>query len=665
MYFKRSIKYLNKEQKYEILSWNWDYKTKYIYPRWFLETKIIQENNKNYLVLKLKEIPKYRYPRLYLVDWTNQYYYIRVIPKLNEIKLDQKSLKLEPKKYQTLKILNWNWDYKIYKNNENILVEKVSETEYRVYGKKEWTSILKVEDSYGKSKSIEVKVEESEEEQIKREFENNELQEIFKLFWLNDIEINSAETEQWKQEALKQLNFTKEKIKKLDSIIEKIVTKLTNKFSKKLWYVKTIRLLQKILEKKKTNNAKRNALIDYINYSFEEYIEDYENKQFRWNVDNPFSKYYAAHLKILWREAEIDIEVKLMTKLWVTRQWMDEQYGWIFSKKWLEFLKTHWIITQEEYTKYVAYTPTVDWLLKTLEQEWSIHSIAKQYFPDKVWAQDWFNQAVKDYLSETIEVLDPRDIPEILYWISRWLKKVVTWDYNIELAKQKAKELYELYANIDEIVSWLEPYKKSFYKTYVWTNFSLSAFPVSRLKTLKKIKWGWDSKVMKEVKELKRKRDDKKKDDNKNRVIIKDIKAKIKARIDHIMKIEMKTNSDWEKYFNWVHSNKAILNHPYWARIEIDDINKSRKKANKPYNAKVFAKDKNWNEIMKKWYSSFFPDSWDRKIIMEEVEYAVRNNEWHIKWTRNTYKWISKSWIEIHFYLEKDWRISSYFPNIK
>ena len=59
--------YLNKEKKLKILSWNGGYNTKYIYPKWFLETKIIKENNKDYLVLKLKEIPKYKWPRLYLL----------------------------------------------------------------------------------------------------------------------------------------------------------------------------------------------------------------------------------------------------------------------------------------------------------------------------------------------------------------------------------------------------------------------------------------------------------------------------------------------------------------------------------------------------------------------------------------------------------------------
>jgi len=329
--------------------------------------------------------------------------------------------------------------------------------------------------------------------------ENKLFNEIFKLFNLNWVKINSEETEQWKKEALKSLLFTKEKIIKIDKLIWKIVKIFTDKFSSKYWYVKSIRILQGVLNKKKWDSLKKDALIDYINYSFEEYIEEYENKQFRWNVDNPFNKYYSAHLKVLWRQAEIDIEIKLLIKIWTSRKYMDEKFGWIFSKKWLEFLKNNQVITQEEYNKYIKYSPNVDWLLKSLEEEWSIYSIAKQYFPDKVWAQDWFKQAIKDYLSEMIEVLDPRDIPDLLVGITTQLKKVVTGDYNISDAKKKAWELYNLYENIDEIVVWLDPYKKSLYKNYVGTSLSLAIVPFKWWVAKKIAVWWEKSETMKKI----------------------------------------------------------------------------------------------------------------------------------------------------------------------
>lgn len=76
-----------------------------------------------------------------------------------------------------------------------------------------------------------------------------------------------------------------------------------------------------------------------------------------------------------------------------------------------------------------------------------------------------------------------------------------------------------------------------------------------------------------------------------------------------------------------------IFSKKHWkwsARIVLDDPKFDT--WNKPYNAKIYAKDSNWKEIMKSWWkpiwnSTFFPDNWEQKRIMEEVEYAMKNNK--------------------------------------
>ena len=137
------------------------------------------------------------------------------------------------------------------------------------------------------------------------------------------------------------------------------------------------------------------------------------------------------------------------------------------------------------------------------------------------------------------------------------------------------------------------------------------------------------------------------------------------------MEIDIKTRSNWTKYFWWVHSRKAIYDYEAknWkgsARIVQDDPKADT--WNKLYNAKVYAKDSNWNEIQKNWFSTFFPDNWDKKKIMEEVEYAIRNNSGKdlSPWASpNEYKWFTKDWMQINFYLRKsDWAVLSYFPKI-
>ncbi|MBO0590847.1 EndoU domain-containing protein [Cellulophaga sp. E16_2] len=63
--------------------------------------------------------------------------------------------------------------------------------------------------------------------------------------------------------------------------------------------------------------------------------------------------------------------------------------------------------------------------------------------------------------------------------------------------------------------------------------------------------------------------------------------------------------------------------------------------------------------------STFFPENWNNKRILDEVEHAVANNHGRIlsKPTGNEYFGFSKDGkIEIHFYLNSDGTINSYFP---
>lgn len=64
-----------------------------------------------------------------------------------------------------------------------------------------------------------------------------------------------------------------------------------------------------------------------------------------------------------------------------------------------------------------------------------------------------------------------------------------------------------------------------------------------------------------------------------------------------------------------------------------------------------------------------FPDSWDKERIMDEVEHAIKNNEWQkFPWSTwnsaNVFKWKSIDWkIEILF-AYKNWELFTFYPNI-
>gem|GEM_PF-3125620 len=67
-----------------------------------MDTKIIKENGFDFLVLKLKTLPKYA--RLYLSDDSEQYKAIEIKAKLNEVKLNEETIKVYKQDYKILKI---------------------------------------------------------------------------------------------------------------------------------------------------------------------------------------------------------------------------------------------------------------------------------------------------------------------------------------------------------------------------------------------------------------------------------------------------------------------------------------------------------------------------------------------------------------------------------
>jgi hypothetical protein len=161
-----------------------------------------------------------------------------------------------------------------------------------------------------------------------------------------------------------------------------------------------------------------------------------------------------------------------------------------------------------------------------------------------------------------------------------------------------------------------------------------------------------------------------KKDTGEKKIDITDIRSKVEAKIDHIMKVEFETKRDGTKRFTGVHSNQALTSHPYGARKEL--IDKNADTWNEPYRAKVFAKDENGIEYQKTGgggVSTFFPDSWDRARILDEVEHAVENNRGLLDplHPRKGYFGFSKDGnIKINFYYNQSTgAINSYFPLIE
>ncbi|PIE85425.1 hypothetical protein CSA08_01970, partial [Candidatus Gracilibacteria bacterium] len=154
--------YLNKEYKEKITSGNGGYEVNSITPsNGYLDVSF----EGDYVKYKLKKLPGEGRSYTILKDGgqTKQnykYYYRGIIPHLNEIVLDlDVSVLGTGNNYQDLNILDGNLNYSFVKSNENILITKIDETSFRIYGKQEGETTLQITDGYGKSKVIRVLVD--------------------------------------------------------------------------------------------------------------------------------------------------------------------------------------------------------------------------------------------------------------------------------------------------------------------------------------------------------------------------------------------------------------------------------------------------------------------------------------------------------------------------
>jgi TANFOR domain-containing protein len=144
-----------------------------------------------------------------------------------------------------------------------------------------------------------------------------------------------------------------------------------------------------------------------------------------------------------------------------------------------------------------------------------------------------------------------------------------------------------------------------------------------------------------------------------------DVNLALRNRIDHIRKIKFEIKGNGKYRFTGCHSKSAIDDLGSNARIEIT----IPKNSEGVYEAKVFAKGPDGIEIAKSGNggkSTFFPDTWDEAKILEEVEYAVRNNRGLVANTSNQYFGYSKNGkIRIEFYYDElTGKINSFFPSL-
>ena len=153
--------YLNKPFTLPLTGGNGTYRL-WAYPTDMLDMVV----NGTDLVLKLLKIPTSLYPYFSVTDSAGQTLAKRIIPLLNEVVLEKEILEVPLNGTADLNVIDGNGGYVVYKNDENVSVSQVNTTRFSIYGKAIGESVLEVRDSYGKGKTVVVRVVEKSTSQV-------------------------------------------------------------------------------------------------------------------------------------------------------------------------------------------------------------------------------------------------------------------------------------------------------------------------------------------------------------------------------------------------------------------------------------------------------------------------------------------------------------------
>ncbi|NOS90692.1 MAG: hypothetical protein HOP30_02110 [Cyclobacteriaceae bacterium] len=153
-----------------------------------------------------------------------------------------------------------------------------------------------------------------------------------------------------------------------------------------------------------------------------------------------------------------------------------------------------------------------------------------------------------------------------------------------------------------------------------------------------------------------------------NWIEVTDITNKVIAKKSHVLRIDINASNTG---FNGCHSKIALDDYIANNRTATFEFRNKVMDAsgNGVYEANPVIKLQNGTELVKTnnaGKSTFFPDAWNEAKILDEVEYAIANNNGKYDPTKpgsNEYFGLSSDGkVEIHFYYMSDGAIGSYFP---
>ncbi len=152
---------------------------------------------------------------------------------------------------------------------------------------------------------------------------------------------------------------------------------------------------------------------------------------------------------------------------WKTRAQIEVQAK-IFAEKLFNYKMTYDTTFRNEYNAEVNTQVSKWWVKSDIEK----------------WLKDWVIEWTKDYLMsyyDTVKNLSNLSFESVSNGVSSVWNIIKNPVGTLTTVANSFQELYNIFLNIWEIVSWLESYKKGYYPSYLWTNFWLSLIPAGKL----------------------------------------------------------------------------------------------------------------------------------------------------------------------------------------
>ncbi|MDC0506134.1 S8 family serine peptidase [Candidatus Gracilibacteria bacterium] len=296
-----------------------------------------------------------------------------------------------------------------------------------------------------------------------------EFQAILKEFGFVDTEDNIS---------ISSTGISPELIEKIDKLGTRYINILNEKYSDKTKKIEKISLVINKLNSRKKNNPLFNAVVDYFNSVLQEHIEDYDKNRSSNIFDNLIFGQLEVHNKKL--------IAKIITGGLTTGKYdmtsLEINHGRALSKGSLDYLKGLGVVSQAEIDELNTLKPKADNIYQALK--------SSDDFIENLYAYDeGAQQAIKDYIQEYIDLIDPRDIPDLLIGLIGAIKKASQLEYEIDEILDAADEFYEIVTQLPEILAGLEDKKRYYYEGYVYTTVGLMLIPikVQKFAKLKKV----------------------------------------------------------------------------------------------------------------------------------------------------------------------------------